>query len=155
MKKKQAKIGFAIWIFFDGSQGTYESDEDGLLYYSKAWNDYRWSTTVLNNVLMYLNRQKAKRTEDRTTVEKMAYQIWREHVYDHLNEKVSKAALEMIERNRNGEIINTTAIKNVIQSYIELGSLETKQDSNNCAKSDADDLQVNKRKPLIIFCLIS
>lgn len=83
-----------------------------------------------------MNFQKTKRSADSNTVKKMAFHIWCEHVFNCLNEKVSNAALEMIERNRNGEIINTSAITHVIQSYIELGSLD-KNDTK-----DEDELKV-------------
>lgn len=37
----------------------------------------------------------------------------------------------MLERNRNGEIIKASAIEDVIQSYIELGCLEKKQEDSD------------------------
>lgn len=88
-----------------------------------------------------MNKQKLKRSADSNTVEQMAFKIWREHVFNHLNEKVSNAALEMIERNRNGEIINTTAIKDVIQSYIELGRLEK---TNSEDAKNSEELEVKR-----------
>lgn len=125
-------------------QSTHESDEDCLLYYSKQWSNYQWSANVLNNVCRYLNNKRVKRSENTITVEKMAFRIWREHVFNHLNEKVSNAALEMIERNRNGDIINTSAIKDVIESYIELGRIYIKKDPRDFkgTKDIADELKV-------------
>lgn len=91
-----------------------------------------------------MNNKRVKRSENTITVEQMAFQIWREHVFNHLNEKVSNAALEMIERNRNGDIINTSAIKDVIQSYIELGRIDIKKDPRyfKGTKDIADELKV-------------
>lgn len=117
--------------FFFQFQATPETDEDCLLFYSKEWTNYRWSSKVLNGVCRYYNEQMTKRDSNAHTVELMAYQIWNDHVYNHLNEKVSNAAVEMLERNRNGEIINTCAIKDVIQSYIELSSLEKTNSKDN------------------------
>ena len=120
-------------------QGIPETDEDCLIYYSKKWNNYRWSSKILHHVSSYLNAHMAKRSNDAYTVEEMAFQIWSEHVFNHLNEKVSNAALEMLECNRNGEIVNTCAIKDVIQSYIELGILDKKERIDT---KDADELRV-------------
>lgn len=69
-------------------------------------------------------------------------------MFNHLNEKVSNAAIEMIERNRNGEIINTYAIKDVIQSYIDLGNLEVKK------SEEKNDTNVLKVKPWDAYFII-
>lgn len=92
---------------------------------------------MLEGVCRYLNEQKHKRDAESETVKEMALHIWCEHLFNSLNKKISKAALLMLERNRNGEIIKAGAIEDVIQSYIELGSLEKKQD-------DLDDMAALK-----------
>lgn len=63
-------------------------------------------------------------------------------MFNPLNEKVSNAAIEMLERNRNGEIINTYAIKDVIQSYIDLGTLQPKDPKESKDPNATDDLRV-------------
>lgn len=93
------------------------------MYYSSEWKNYRLSANILNNVCAYFNSRRVK--AQAYTVEQTAVEAWREHMFDPLNEKVSNAAIEMLERNRNGEIINTYAIKDVIQSYIDLGTLQS------------------------------
>lgn len=107
-----------------------ETDEDCLLFYSKEWKKFRLSSKILNAVCRYLNGRMLKRDVSRTVL-KMAFQIWKECVYDHLNSKVSNAALAMLERNRNGEIINSCAINDVIQSYIDLGCIGVAEDEEN------------------------
>lgn len=92
---------------------------------------------MLDGVCRYLNDQKHKRDAESQTVKQIALHIWCENLFNSLNKKVSSAALEMLERNRNGEIIKATAIKDVIQSYIELGCLEKKQE-------DSDDIAALK-----------
>lgn len=89
-----------------------------------------------------MNDQRRKRSTEAYTVDQVAIDNWREHMFNHLNEKVSNAAIELLERNRNGEIINTYAIKDVIQSYIDLGSLEK---SKYGGDNDTIDLKVNSR----------
>lgn len=123
------------------TQGIPEGDVDCLLYYSREWSNYRWSTTVLNNVCRYLNEQKYKRDSNAETIEMASCKIWREELFNSLIEKVSNAALKMLERNRSGESMNTDPIKNVIQSYIDLGFLEEGQ--NPDAKCTEKNLSVN------------
>lgn len=82
------------------------------------------SCTCLNKVCEYLNDQKHKRDYAAQTSEQMALHIWRENLFKNLNVKISEAALRMLDRNREGELINSSAIQAVVQSYIELGTLE-------------------------------
>lgn len=127
--------------FFFRSQSIPETDEDCLLYYCNEWNNFRWSCNVLDGVCRYLNDQRHKRDAESQTVKQMALHIWCEYLFNSLNKKVSNAALEMLERNRNGEIIKASAIEGVIQSYIELGCLEKKQE-------DSDDIAALKVYPV-------
>lgn len=140
---KMCKAGCSIGRNFDclyELQGTPESNEDCLLYYAAEWKNYRWSSNVLNNVCRYLNDQKAKKRTDCFSIEQIAFKIWSDQVFTRMNEKVSTAVLEMLERNRGGVIINTSAIKNVVHSYIELGRLGSKTDRKHL--KDNECLQV-------------
>lgn len=110
-----------------------------MLYYSEEWKNYRLSANILNNVCRYMNHQRLRCSAKAVSVDQIAVENWREHMFNQLNEKVSNAAVEMIERNRNGEIINTYAIKDVIHSYIDLGSLEAKDPKK---PNGSDDLKV-------------
>lgn len=83
-----------------------------------------------------------KRSTQSYTVEQSAFEIWRDHMFDHLNEKVMNAAIKMLERNRNGEIISAYAIKDVIQSYIDLGSIPAKDSKDSKKLNETDVLKV-------------
>lgn len=140
-KQKTNLIRFIFILdMFSTQQTPPETDEDCLLYYSSEWKNYRLSATMLNSVCAYFNSRMLKLKA--YTVEQTAFDTWREHMFNHLNEKVSNAAIEMLERNRNGEIINTYAIKDVIQSYIDLGSLQPKDSKDS--KKDPKDFMESK-----------
>ncbi|CAG8486416.1 2355_t:CDS:2 [Paraglomus occultum] len=111
------------------------TDENLLRHYAKQWERYKAASTYINHVFRFLNRHWVRHKIDEGhniyDVYTLAIICWRESVFNHVQHQMTTAVLKLIEKERNGEMVDVRLIKSVIGSYVSLGP-------------DSDSLEVYK-----------
>jgi len=101
-------------------------DEALLTFYIKEWKRYTTAGTYNNHLFRYLNRHWVKREMDEG--KKDVFDIytlhlvrWKEDMFGSTQNAVMDAVLRLVEKQRNGETIEQSKIKSVVDSFVSLG----------------------------------
>lgn len=100
--------------------------EDLLKEYIKIWEQYRFSSKVFNGICSYLNRlwqslEDTSGEEEIFNAYKIAMYCWKNQIFIFLHKKLTQIILELIDDDRRGKCINKILVKNILNSYVELG----------------------------------
>ena len=124
-------------------------DEALLTYYIREWDRYTTAAKYTNHLFRYLNRHWVRREIDEG--KKDVYDVytlhlvqWREILFEKVNKNVMAAVLKMVEKQRNGETIEQSQVKSVVDSFVSLGLDET-----DSTKSTLDVYRFHFEKPFI------
>lgn len=135
-------------------QGVYKESEghaeEALLgFYIREWDRYTTAAKYVNHLFRYLNRHWVKREIDEG--KKNVYDVytlhlvrWKEDFFMKVHDKVMAAVLNLIEKQRNGETIEQSQIKSIVDSFVSLGL-----DENDTTKSTLEVYQYYFEKPFI------
>ncbi|KAG5513172.1 hypothetical protein PMAC_001542 [Pneumocystis sp. 'macacae'] len=97
-----------------------------LQFYSHQWTRYTNASFCIHHIFKYLNNFWVKRKIDEGktgiyNVYTLALVRWKLDMFDDVHEKVTETLLKIIEKQRNGEFVDISLLKNVIDSYVSLG----------------------------------
>jgi cullin 1 len=102
------------------------TDEALLTFYIREWKRYTQAGMYNNHLFRYLNRHWVKREMDEG--KKDVYDIytlhlvrWKEDMFGSTQNAVMDAVLRLVEKQRSGETIEQSKIKDVVQSFVSLG----------------------------------
>ncbi|KAI1976780.1 ubiquitin ligase (cullin) of SCF [Ophidiomyces ophidiicola] len=134
--------------------GIYEaslghSEEALLAFYIREWSRYTTAAKYINHLFRYLNRHWVKREVDEGKKEIFdVYTLhlvkWREDFFKRVHENVMTAVLNLVEKQRNGETIEQSQIKSIVDSFVSLGL-----DENDTSKTTLIVYQFYFEKPFI------
>ena len=124
-------------------------DEALLGFYIKQWNRYTIAAKYIHHLFRYLNRHWVKREMDEG--KKHIYDVytlhlvqWRSVLFDKVSEKVMAAVLKLVEKQRQGETIEHSQIKQVVDSFVSLGL-----DDNDSTKTTLDVYRYHFERPFL------
>ncbi|MCJ1312092.1 hypothetical protein MMC25_005766 [Agyrium rufum] len=130
-------------------KSTGHTDEALLSYYIREWNRFTAAAAFSNHLFKYLNRHWVKREVDEG--KKDVYDVytlhlvqWRDEFFMKVHTSIMGAVLKMVEKQRNGEIIEQSMIKSVVDSFVSLGL-----DDADSTKSTLDVYRFYFEKPFI------
>jgi cullin 1 len=112
------------------------ADEALLTYYIQQWKRYTMAGTYNNHLFKYLNRHWVKREMDEG--KKDVYDIytlhlvrWKIDMFGTTQNAVMDAVLNLVEKQRNGETIEQSKVKEVVNSFVALGIDEADSTKSN------------------------
>lgn len=125
------------------------TEEALLAYYIKEWNRYTIAAKYIHHLFRYLNRHWVKREIDEG--KKNIYDVytlhlvqWRKVLFEQVSSKVMDAVLKLVEKQRNGETIEHSQIKQVVDSFVSLGL-----DEADPSKSTLDVYRFHFERPFL------
>lgn len=131
------------------TQSKAHTDEALLAFYIKEWGRYTVAAKYIHHLFRYLNRHWVKREIDEG--KKNIYDVytlhlvqWRKELFEKVSTKVMDAVLKLVEKQRNGETIEHSQIKQVVDSFVSLGL-----DEADPSKSTLDVYRFHFERPFL------
>lgn len=125
------------------------TDEALLAFYIKQWNRHTIAAKYIHHLFRYLNRHWVKREMDEG--KKHIYDVytlhlvqWRTVLFGKVSERVMNAVLKLVEKQRLGETIEHSQIKQVVDSFVSLGL-----DDADPSKSTLDVYRFHFERPFL------
>ncbi|CCC13571.1 hypothetical protein SMACR_07196 [Sordaria macrospora] len=131
------------------SEAEAHKDEALLAFYIREWQRYTNAAKYIHHLFKYLNRHWVKREMDEG--KKNIYDVytlhlvqWRDVLFQAVCKKVMDAVLKLVERQRLGETIEYTQIKQVVDSFVSLG-----MDEGDNSKTTLEVYRYHFEKPFL------
>ncbi|XP_073054307.1 cullin-3A-like [Primulina eburnea] len=93
------------------------------------WNDHNKALQMIRDILMYMDRTYIPNSQ-RASVHELGLNVWRDNVIhsSKIRTRLLNKLLELIFRERTGEVINRGLMRNIIKMLMDLGPLVYQED---------------------------
>lgn len=102
-----------------------ESAQGGLFLeeLNRKWTDHNKALQMIRDILMYMDRTFIPSTH-KTPVHELGLNLWRDNIihFSKIQTRLLDTLLDLILRERTGEVINRGLMRNIIKMLMELGS---------------------------------
>ena len=112
----------------------------------RRWDDHRLMRKWMFDFFRYLDRFYVKRAGKKPLAD-VALARFRMIVFEQVKGRVTKAVLEQVERDRNGEVIDRQLLHDVVVLYIEMGQSSSSGSSSSSGASSSSVVPVSSARP--------
>ncbi|CAK9186111.1 unnamed protein product [Ilex paraguariensis] len=107
-----------IAISIESAQGASFLEE-----LNRKWADHNKSLQMIRDILMYMDRTFIPSTH-KTPVHDLGLNLWRDHIIhsSKIQTRLQDTLLELVLRERSGEVINRGLMRNITKMLMDLGS---------------------------------
>lgn len=86
----------------------------------RRWGNHKLMVKWVTRTFSYIDRYYVKRNEE-FPLEKAGYMCFKKEVFDPIVSDVRKAALDIVRRERDGEAVDRSLLKQVLAIFVEMG----------------------------------
>ncbi|MBA0782308.1 hypothetical protein Gotri_003161 [Gossypium trilobum] len=96
---------------------------------NRKWNDHNKALQMIRDILMYMDRTYIPNTH-KTPVHELGLNLWRDNVIhsSKIQSRLLSMLLELVHRERTGEVIDRGLMRNIIKMLMDLGSSVYQED---------------------------
>jgi len=92
----------------------------------KRWENHKIVVRWVKRIFEYIDRYYVKRHESIKDLQKLGYYCFYTEVFARVKNDVRRAAIDIIERERDGEQVDHALLKSIVNIYVEMGMGENK-----------------------------
>ncbi|KAL5981116.1 Cullin-3A [Asimina triloba] len=119
---------------------------------NRKWGDHNKALQMIRDILMYMDRTFVP-SSHKTPVHELGLNLWRDNIihYPEIQTRLLNTLLELVYKERTGEVINRGLMRNIIKMLMDLGSSVYQEDfekpfleaSANFYRSESQQFIVN------------
>ncbi|KAI3808672.1 hypothetical protein L1987_24630 [Smallanthus sonchifolius] len=96
---------------------------------NRKWTEHNKALQMIRDILMYMDRTFIRSTH-KTPVHELGLNLWRDNIIHSTNiqTRLKDTLMEIMRRERNGEVVNRGLMRNIIKMLMDLGPSVYQQD---------------------------